>query len=230
MEEEADVLKNVLRQFYYERKICLPSYKIICSLCFIVLLGLVRGISRTGEIGIVLDTSMPILAIMFCADLYEMEYSGKRWEIFCLYSVNKRIDVLRKRLCIQIVYLWMATIAGYTCFFWQCASGIEGISDWTFFAVSMVATAVSIAFFGVFSVTVATAGKNSWYGMGISLLLWLMLNSKQGEKILGKFNLFAFSFRNIEAVNEMGWMCGKGVAVLLMVGMLAVLPSIIKRR
>ena len=64
-----------------EMKICLPVYKIIYSICFIVFLSLVRGISSIAEIGITMDAYIAVLAIVFCADTYWMEHSGKRWEV-----------------------------------------------------------------------------------------------------------------------------------------------------
>lgn len=223
-------MNDLIRQLYFERKISLPPFKIICSICFIILLGLVRGISRTGEIGVVQDTSMPILAIVFCSDLYEMEYSGRRWEVFCLYPLKERVGVVYKRLGIQLVYLWMLSIAGYACFLWQHTVSIEGISDGALFVQSMAAVAISIAFFGALSMLAATVWKNSWCGIGVSFVVWLLLNSKKGEAVLGDWNLFAFSFRKIEMVEKMGWVYGKGVAVLFFVGMLAALPYWIKKR
>lgn len=103
-----------------EMKICLPVYKIIYSICFIVFLSLVRGISSIAEIGITMDAYIAVLAIVFCADTYWMEHSGKRWEVFCLYSVKKKeADNFEKTGCpvdlfmgIGIDRIWTVLLAG----------------------------------------------------------------------------------------------------------------------
>ena len=89
-----------------EMKICFPLYKVIYSVCFIVMLSLVRGVSETGEIGITLDVYMPILAVVFCADTLQMEYTQRRWEIFFLRPKRQRHLALSRRLAIQCMYLW----------------------------------------------------------------------------------------------------------------------------
>lgn len=213
-----------------ESKICLPIYKVACSLCFVVILSLVRGISSTGEIGITLDTGMPILAIVFCCDAYQMEYSGKRWEVFRLYSVKNRTAAMLKRLAIQVLYLCAATVLGYLCFFWQRPVSVEGISDSLLFFLSIGSAAVSICFFGITALTLANLTKNSWYGIGASLVLWLCLNSVKGAAFFGKYNVFSFVFREISDSTDYSWLCGKGASAALSAAMLAGLPRIIRKR
>lgn len=72
-----------------DRKISLPRYKIAYSLCFFVLISLVRGITGTAEIGITLAVYTGALAAVFFADTCEMERREKRWEIFWLFFWQK---------------------------------------------------------------------------------------------------------------------------------------------
>ena len=71
-----------------EIKIVLPAYKIFYSLFFPVVLCLIRGVARADEIGGALDSNMALLSLVFCAETWVMERSGRRWEIFTLYPVK----------------------------------------------------------------------------------------------------------------------------------------------
>lgn len=82
LEKEAGILRK-------DRKISLPRYKIAYSLCFFVLISLVRGITGTAEIGIALAVYTGVLAAVFFADTCEMERREKRWEIFWLFFWQK---------------------------------------------------------------------------------------------------------------------------------------------
>ena len=82
LEKEAGILRK-------DRKISLPRYKIAYSLCFFVLISLVRGITGTAEIGIALAVYTGALAAVFFADTCEMERREKRWEIFWLFFWQK---------------------------------------------------------------------------------------------------------------------------------------------
>ena len=63
VEQEASILKK-------EIKICLPIYKLIYSMSFILILSFVRGIESVNEIGAVIQAPIALLAVIFCADTY----------------------------------------------------------------------------------------------------------------------------------------------------------------
>lgn len=223
LETEAGILK-------YEIKICLPIYKICYSICFVVLFSLVRGISYMNEIGISLDVAMSVLAMVFCSDTLQMEYSGKRWEIFCLYPIDSRKKVLYKRILIQCIYLWLLSILGYSCFFGQCPRNLGRVPGIYLFLVFLLAVFISIFFFGMLSFTFANICKNSLAGIAVALLVWQFANSKIGEGLLGNYNIFAFVFCDIQDTTDMGWLLGKGIAILLVMLMAVILPFIIRKR
>lgn len=62
----------------YELKIALPMYKIIYSMLFMVIIILVRPIMSYNEIVSVLESSVALLAGVFMADIYYMEYMNER--------------------------------------------------------------------------------------------------------------------------------------------------------
>ncbi len=209
----------------YEAKICLPTYKIIYSLCFIFLFSVVRGISDVDEIGIALDAYMAILAIVFCADALQAEHSGKRWEIFgrCPEKIRRRTLLIR--IAVQCLYLWILSALGYACFFLQHPGNTGTVSGTTLFFLFLGAVLISILFWGTLAFTFSNLCKNTWAGIGIAVTLWLFANSTIGERILGNLNVFAFVFRDTHNPADMGWLWGKGLALALALLMALIQPQ-----
>lgn len=214
-------MRNLLR---YEIKIGLPIVKIIYSVCFVVLLSMVRGISDVDEIGITLDSYMALLAIVFCADALQTEYTGKRWEIFTLYSEQSRKKALFCRIAVQCFYLWMLSVPGYFCFFWQQPRRVEPVSEGWLFLLCLGAVIVSVWFWGMAAFTLSNLCGSSWAGIGSCVILWLFAYSTRGEKILGSCNVFAFVFRDLSNPEDMRWIWGKGIALALTILMAVFQP------
>lgn len=196
-----------------EIKICFPAYKLVTSVVFIVLLALVRGISMTGEIGITLDGYMPVLAMFFCADTLQAEYTQQRWEVFFLRPERRRHRVLARRLGLQCLYLWLLSGAGYLCFYWQRPEHTSQLSGAGLFLLFFAAVAASIFFWGVFAFVCANQCKNTLAGIGISVICWLFAFSRPGERVLGNFGVFSFAFRDMTNEADIGWLSGKIIAV-----------------
>lgn len=224
-----------------EWKIALPIYKIIYAACFIVILSLIRGVTYSSEIGIALESPMAILALVFCADTYVMEIINKRSEVNRLYPMRKRVFSQYRRMIIQIIFLLILSIFGYG-FFWifqQPTSGIpannvgimlEPKSEGYLLLTYIISMIVTISLWGSLSNTIACLYRNMWGGIGCSILLWLGANSKTGDKLLGKWNFFSYTFRNIENRNDYSWLCGKGLCVGLIILFVIFLPIILKKR
>ena len=100
-----------------ELKICLPVYKIVYSVCYLVILSVIQGVAYIDEIGGALDANIALLAVVFCAETYVMERSGKRTEIIGLYPRKRKAHMVFRRMAVQTVYL--------------CA-GVSGISGQPF--------------------------------------------------------------------------------------------------
>lgn len=213
-----------------ERKICLPAYKTIYSLCFVAALCLAQGIADVTEIGGVLDADMALLAIVFCADTYWSEHQQKRWEIFSLYPMKNRARAVFRRVFIQWVYLFGVAVLGYGCFYWQRPANLYGASQMLLLGQFLAAAGASILLWGVLSMTAVNVCRNLWGGMGSVLVLWLMVNSRTGQAFLGKWSVFAYGFRKARDIGNLSWMAGKVVAVLIAAALLAAVPAVMKRR
>lgn len=213
-----------------EIKICLPLYKICYSFLFVFFFSLVRGVGGTEEIGIAVDTEIGILAIIFCGDTYDIERREKRRDIFRLFPLKKQIKVMLRRLAVQMLYLVILSILGYGMFYWQAPRNSLAVSSWFLFGIFLLAVLSSVFFWSVLSMMLTTAFRSLPAGSGTALCLWMLLNSTFGEKLLGAYNVFSFGFRRISEVNNWNWLWGKGAAVLLSIGMMLLMPEILKKR
>lgn len=193
-----------------------------------MLLALVRGISSADEIGITVEPYISLLAIVFCADALECEYREKRGEIFSILPAKNRRKTIRQRLLIQWGYLWILSMAGYWLFYWQ-GPNVRDVSHLALYGMFVPAVGVSILFWGTLSAAVVNRTRKLLPGIAVMALLWLCLYSKEGSEILGNLSVFAFSFRDVMAVEDYGWVLGKiaagGIALLLLAG-----PSVVRRK
>ena len=219
-----------------EAKICLSLYKIVYSIFFVSILCVVRGVSFTNEIGVALEPPLALLAAVFCADTYVQEIVSKRAEVERLYPVKNRILSIMKRMMVQEGYLFLLAVAGYGMYcIIQKPLSLYGIQivikdELKMFLVYLAAIAVTLIFWGLLSHTLSCLFRNMWAGIGCSLILWITTNSTVGDRLLGKWNVFSYTFRNIEDNGDLSWICGKMICVLLLLIMGVMLPEIIKKR
>ena len=88
----------------YELKIALPMYKIIYSMLFMVIIILVRPIMSYNEIVSVLESSVALLAGVFMADIYYMEYMNERISTYSLFPIKQKRGSILKRVFISQLY------------------------------------------------------------------------------------------------------------------------------
>lgn len=219
-----------------EMKISLPFYKIAYSIFFVAILSVIRGVTFTYEIGIASEAPMAALAAVFCADTYVQEINSKRSEVERLYPMKNRMASMAKRLMIQEVYLFVLAAAGYGMFYMiQRPRPFDGIvpgteAEFSLFLMYGAAIAVTLVFWGALSHTLSILFRNMWAGTGLCLILWLVTNSTAGEQILGKWNIFSYTFRNVEDNGDLSWLCGKMTCIVFILVMGAALPEIVKKR
>lgn len=219
-----------------ERKISLPAYKLAYAFSFLVILSLIRGISFSYEIGLAMEAPMAILAMVFCADTYTQEITSKRSEIHRLYPMKRRLSSIWMRMVVQELTLFVWSAIGYGMFYiFQhpqslSKTGQSTESELQMFFTFLAAMAVTLWFWGILSNLLACLFRNMWAGIGCCLLLWITTNSTAGDRLLGKWNVFSYTFRNIEDHGDLNWICGKMICVLLILIMGAMLPEIIKKR
>ncbi|MBD5393490.1 MAG: hypothetical protein HDR71_04315 [Lachnospiraceae bacterium] len=220
----------------HEIKISLPVYKQAYAIFFVVMLSLVRGVTYSFEIGIALETPMAILAASFCADTYTQEIISKRSEIWRLCPMKKRMNCIYRRIVIQEIFLLAVAVIGYGLFFlfqdpriFYSGENIAANEISSFF-IYFAAIAVTLIFWGMLSNLLSCLFRNMWMGMGGCLLLWLITNSSLGDRYLGVWNLFSYTFRDVENSGDFGWICGKIGCICFGMIMAAALPEIIKKR
>ncbi len=214
-----------------EIKISFPLYKIIYSVFSVVILSIIRGITMTNEIGIAMEAPLAMLAAVFCADTYVQEITSRRAEVQRLCPMKKRILSIAKRMAVQEIFLFLLAAAGYGLFiffqrpmrFYEMQEG--GSGEIHAFLIYLAAIAVTLVFWGMLSHTVSCVFGNVWAGIGTSLILWIVTDSSIGERYLGAWNLFSYTFRK-EGM-DMSWICGKMLCIFLVMMMAVLLPKLL---
>lgn len=219
-----------------EIKIGLPLYKMAYAVLFTVILSVVRGVFYSYEVGIALEAPMAVLAAAFCADTYTREITAKRWEIWRLYSMKNKLSAIFLRLELQEGFLLILSAAGYGMFFlFQKPYSLLNIQEEAgnearLFLMYMAAITVTLHFWGILSHTLSCLFRNMWAGIGCCMVLWVMTFSVLGDQIFGKWNLFSYTFRNVEDSGDLSWLSGKLLCVGLCIMMSVALPYLWKRQ
>lgn len=219
-----------------ERKISLPAYKLAYALCSVVILSLIRSIVFSYEIGVAMEAPMAVLAMVFCADTYTQEITSKRSEVQRLYPVKRRLHSIMMRMVIQEAVLLVLSAVGYGMFYCfqnpmsRYKTGESTESEFQMFIIFLLAMVVTLWFWGMLSNFLSCLFRNMWAGIGCGVVLWLTTNSTFGDKMLGSWNLFSYTFRNIMDSQDFGWLYGKALCLLLCVVMALLMPKILKKR
>ena len=219
-----------------EMKVCLPLYKVLYSLAFAVILGIARGVTHTYEVGIACEAPMALLASVFCADTYVQEIASRRSEMWRLYPMKRKVMCIFRRIGIQECYLLLLGAAGYGMFFLfqdplpLYAPGTGGESGLHLFLVYLAAILVTLNFWGILGNAAACLTRSAWAGIGACLVLWLTVNSTTGDRLLGAWNMFSYTFRDIGDSGDLNWIKGKALCACLCIIIAAVTPKIIRKR
>lgn len=215
-----------------ETKIVLPFYKIVYSVFFVFILSLIRGVTHTYEVGLAIEAPFAILTTVFCAETYVQEIMSKRSEVHRLYPIKKRFYAIVERILIQALFLLVLAVIGYGLFFafqkpiTHSATESEIIQ----FIIYLFAIAITILFWGILVNTFSMFFRNMWMGIGGCLLVWLATNSTGGEKLFGVWNVFSYTFRDIENAKNITWLYGKGLCICIGLILMAALPKIIRKK
>ena len=219
-----------------EMKICLPLYKVLYSLAFVVILSLARGVTYTYEVGIACEAPMALLSSVFCADTYVQEITSRRSEVWRLYPMKRKAMCIARRIGIQQCWLLLLGAAGYGMFFLfqdpfpLYSPGTGGESERRLFLVYLAAILVTLNFWGILGNMAACLTRSMWAGIGVCLALWLTVNSTTGDRMLGAWNLFSYTFRNVENSGDLNWIKGKALCICLCIIMAIATPKIIRKR
>lgn len=215
-----------------EIKIILPLYKIAYAIAFIIILGLIRRVTYTHEIGNAMEAPFAILTTVFCADTYVQEIISKRSEVHRLYPIKMRVCSIQNRMIIQEAFLIILADIGYGLFFIFQNPDIHPTtkSEFTQFFIYIFAITVTAFFWGILVNTLSMLFRNMWMGIGSCLLIWVATNSSGADKLLGAWNIFSYSFRDIENYADITWLYGKVLCICIGFVLLIALPKIVRKR
>ena len=215
-----------------EMKIILPVYKMVYAFAFVVILSLIRGVVFTDEIGLSIEGPFAILIVVFCADTYVQEITSNRSEVQRLYQIKKRIYSIIQRLMIQGAFLLLLAVLGYGLFFAFQKPATHPVTESEIlqFIAYFGAIVVTIFFWGILANTLSMLFRNMWMGIGSCLLIWVATNSSGADKFLGAWNVFSYSFRDIENATDITWLYGKGLCICIGLILLLALPKIVRKR
>lgn len=219
-----------------EMKIALPIQKQAYAVFFVIILSLVRGVTYSGEIGIALEAPMAVLALTFCADTYTQEIVSRRSEVWRLRPMKKRTNSIYRRIVVQEIFLLAVAAASYGLFFLFQNPKMNGMgqsdpeSEICQFLVFFAAIAVTLGFWGLLSNLLSCLFRNMWIGIGICLMLWMITNSSIGDRCFGAWNLFSYTFRELENGGGFYWLRGKLLCIFIGFLTAAALPEIIEKR
>lgn len=215
-----------------EIKIILPLYKIAYAIAFIIILGLIRRVTYTHEVGFAMEAPFAILTAVFCADTYVQEIISKRSEVHRLYPIKMRVCSIQNRMIIQEAFLIILAVIGYGLFFIFQNPDIHPTtkSEFTQFFIYFFVITVTAFFWGILVNTLSMLFRNMWMGIGSCLLIWVATNSSGADKVLGAWNVFSYSFRDIENAADITWLYGKVLCICIGFALLIALPKIVRKR
>ena len=150
--------------------------------------------------------------------------------------MKKRMHCIYRRIVIQEIFLLSVAVIGYGLFFLfqnprtlDIGRNIFENEIYPFF-IYFAAIAVTLGFWGLLSNLLSCLFRNMWMGIAGCLILWLITNSSFGDRYLGAWNLFSYTFRDVENSNDFSWICGKIVCICVGIIVVAALPGIIEKR
>mgnify|MGYP000562139880 CR=1 FL=1 len=214
-----------------EMKIVLPFYKIAYAVSFVVILSVIRAVVFTYEIGLSIEPPFAILTAVFCADTYVQEITSNRSEVQRLYQI-KRESIYYTETDDTGNFLLLLAVLGYGLFFAFQKPITHPVTESEIlqFITCFGAIVVTIFFWGILANTLSMLFRNMWMGIGSSLLIWVATNSTGGDKLFGAWNLFSYSFRDIENTADITWLYGKGLCICIGLILLLALPKIVRKR
>ena len=164
----------------YDMKISLPFYKVIYSVAFMVILLIIRGISRAGEVIAALEPNVALLAGIFLADNYYKEFSNGNIQVFYRYPLQKKMSAVLRRNMIGSIYLWLLTVVAYFAYMF-----VYHPLNTSYNSISIM-----LLFSGMLTFTVTNFAQNIGIGIGIFIIFWICLTSKFAEYLPKCLRLF----------------------------------------
>ncbi|MFR2067608.1 hypothetical protein [Clostridium sp.] len=207
--------------------IVVSKYKLWICIIYVMLLSIIFPLAYADEIGGVIDPYSSLLAILFFSDLFYLEIVEKRYEVIKLKSKDALIGLVKRRFFIAWLFLESLAFVQYSLYLIRINNNLGKMDNLSMLIITLIATGVSIAFFGYLTLVLVNITKKIGIGVGISVLIWFLLNSTIGMTIFKSANIFAFCefFTNDL---DYSWVIGKLIgAIIVLFGMTVFKSSLI---
>lgn len=207
--------------------IVVSKYKLWICIIYVMLLSIIFPLAYADEIGGVIDPYSSLLSILFFSDLFYLEILEKRYEVIKLRSKDVLIGIVKRRFFIAWLFVELLALVQYSLYLMKVNNNIGKMDNLSMIIITLIATGVSIAFFGYLTVVLVNITKKIGIGVGIAVLIWFLLNSTIGMNIFKSANIFAFCefFTNDL---DYSWVIGKLIgAIIVLFGMTVFKSSLI---
>lgn len=207
--------------------IVVSKYKLCICIIYVMLLSIIFPLAYADEIGGVIDPYSSLLSILFFSDLFYLEILEKRYEVIKLKSKDVLIGIVKRRFFIAWLFVELLALVQYSLYLMKVNNNIGKMDNLSMIIITLIATGVSIAFFGYLTVVLVNITKKIGIGVGIAVLIWFLLNSTIGMNIFKSANIFAFCefFTNDL---DYSWVIGKLIgAIIVLFGMTVFKSSLI---
>ncbi|MDU4883577.1 hypothetical protein [uncultured Clostridium sp.] len=207
--------------------IVVSKYKLWICIIYVMLLSIIFPLAYADEIGGVIDPYSSLLSILFFSDLFYLEILEKRYEVIKLKSKGLLIGLVKRRFFIAWLFVELLALVQYSLYLMKVNNNIGKMDNLSMLIITLIATGVSIAFFGYLTVVLVNITKKIGIGVGIAVLIWFLLNSTIGMNIFKSANIFAFCEFFTKDL-DYSWVIGKLIgAIIVLFGMTVFKSSLI---
>lgn len=159
-------------------KISLPLYKILLGLSFVIIIVFIRGISSLSEIVSAIEPNMALLAGIFMADNYYIEYRNNSIQIFYRFPLSNKFISVISRFFYNWIYLLFLIVLAYGGYMYIYRTiNYASISKTVLFVNTIIVSGISALFMGSLAFTITNFTQKIWAGVSITILIWGCLNS-----------------------------------------------------
>ena len=207
--------------------IVVSKYKLWICIIYVMLLSIIFPLAYADEIGGVIDPYSSLLSILFFSDLFYLEILEKRYEVIKLKSKDVLIGLVKRRFFIAWLFVELLALVQYSLYLMKVNNNIGKMDNLSMLIITLIATGVSIAFFGYLTVVLVNITKKIGIGVGIAVVIWFLLNSTIGMNIFKSANIFAFCEFFTKDL-DYSWVIGKLIgAIIVLFGMTVFKSSLI---
>ena len=207
--------------------IVVSKYKLWICIIYVMLLSIIFPLAYADEIGGVIDPYSSLLSILFFSDLFYLEILEKRYEVIKLKSKDVLIGLVKRRFFIAWLFVELLALVQYSLYLMKVNNNIGKMDNLSMLIITLIASGVSIAFFGYLTVVLVNITKKIGIGVGIAVLIWFLLNSTIGMNIFKSANIFAFCEFFTKDL-DYSWVIGKLIgAIIVLFGMTVFKSSLI---